>query len=75
VNEPVLTSVGEELVNLQSSFAWSVISDHEDKFGSEVGTQESGQSPHRATSDVTMQFVAALEMDVCYLAFEMRCQG
>lgn len=74
VQEPVLTSVGEEVVNLKKLFVWPIIRDHEEEFGFEVDTEEPGQLPRRATGDPAMQFVTTLDMDVGYLALEVLCQ-
>lgn len=73
VHKPVLADISEEIANFKGIFVWSVISDHQHKLRSEVGAEETGQPPRYAPSNLTMQFVAAHNLDVCCPVFEVFC--
>jgi hypothetical protein len=61
-------------VDLESTYVWPIVRNHEGELGTEIGSQEQGQLPRCATADLAMQFVATLNMNGRCFAFQVLCQ-
>jgi hypothetical protein len=58
--EPVLSIVGEEIVNFESSFLTSpIVANHECKLGSEVSSEQPRHRSRCSTLDSQVHFVVA----------------